>query len=109
MDVRTFVVSFSPRKPVATILEVGTLRELEISSIQFDNGGIGAYVRGVSCSVLQSARDASRDALRFRVTQFGQGKAELLRDRSQFLRDFVDVVSVIRLNEKVGFGRCPEF
>ena len=109
MDVRTFVVWFPPLKPVVTILEVGTLRELGIDAIQFNNGGIWAHFRGVSCSVIQSARDASRGALGFRVTQFGQGKAELLRDRSQFLRDFVDVVSVIRLNEKVGFGRCPEF
>ena len=70
--------------------------------------GYLGHARGVSYSVLQSARDASRGALRFRVTQFGQCKAELLRDRSQFLRDFVDVVSVIRLNEKAGFRRCPE-
>ena len=40
MDVRSLVVSFPTLKSVATILKGGTLRALEISFIQFDNGGI---------------------------------------------------------------------
>lgn len=37
MDVRTFVISFSPLKPVAAISEVGTLRKFGISSVQCEN------------------------------------------------------------------------